>query len=160
MTQSNDLSQRVDRTEGQIVDLQLTANLILQAISKNSEDIAVLIEVSRRNTDGIAALQEGRQAIAKNSEDIAVLIEVSRRNSEGIAALQDGTAALQMSQLRTEAALQVFQQHTDASIERLNASIERIDASIERIDASIERLTANDERTEQLLEYLIRRDRG
>ncbi len=143
MTQPNDLSQRVDRTEGQIVDLQLTANLILQAIGKNSEDIAVLIEVSRRN-------------------------------SEGIAALRDGTAALQMSQLRTEAALQVFQQHTDASIERIDASIERIDASIERIDASIkridasierltandERLTANDERTEQLLEYLIRRDQG
>ena len=136
MTQSNDLSQRVDRTEGQIVDLQLTANLILQAIGKNSEDIAVLIEVSRRN-------------------------------SEGIAALRDGTAALQIAQLRTEAGLQVFQQHTDASIERIDASIERIDASIERIDASIERLTANDERltasnerTEQLLEYLIRRDRG
>ena len=122
MTQSNDLSQRVDRTEGQIVDLQLTANLILQAIGKNSEDIAVLIEVSRRNT-------------------------------EGIAALRDGTAALQVSQLRTEAALQVFQQHTDASIER-------IDASIERLTANDERLTANDERTEQLLEYLIRQKRG
>ncbi|GEM_PF-822044 len=136
MTQSNDLSQRVDRTEGQIVDLQLTANLILQAVGKNSEDIAVLIEVSRRN-------------------------------SEGIAALRDGTAALQMAQLRTEAALQVFQQHTDAAIERLDASIGRIDASIGRIDASIgrtdaaiERLTASDERTEQLLDYLIRRDRG
>ena len=129
MTQSNDLSQRVDRTEGQIVDLQLTANLILQAIGKNSEDIAVLIEVSRRNT-------------------------------EGIAALRDGTAALQVSQLRTEAALQVFQQHTDASIERIDASIERIDASIERLTANDERLTANDERTEQLLEYLIRQKRG
>ena len=129
MTQSNDLSQRVDRTEDQIVDLQLTANLILQAIGKNSEDIAVLIEVSRRNT-------------------------------EGIAALRDGTAALQVSQLRTEAALQVFQQHTDASIERIDASIERINASIERLTANDERLTANDERTEQLLEYLIRQKRG
>ncbi|PSB21151.1 hypothetical protein C7B65_04215 [Phormidesmis priestleyi ULC007] len=129
MTQSNDLSQRVDRTESQIVDLQLTANLILQAIGKNSEDIAVLIEVSRRN-------------------------------SEGIAALRDGTAALQRSQLRTEAGLQVFQQHTDAAIERIDAAIERIDASIGRIDVSIERLTASDGRTEQLLEYLIRRDRG
>ena len=63
MTQSNDLSQRVDRTEGQIVDLQLTANLILQAIGKNSEDIAVLIEVSRRNSEGIAALQAGTAAL-------------------------------------------------------------------------------------------------
>ena len=108
MTEPDDLSQRVERTEGQIVDLQLAANLILQAISKNSEDIAGLIEVSRRNSEGIVALQ--------------------------------------MSQLRTEAALQVFQQHTDAAIERLAASDER--------------RTASDERTEQLLEYLIRRDRG
>jgi hypothetical protein len=108
MTQSNDLSGRVDRTQGQIVDLQMTANLILQAIDKNSTDIAVLIEVSRRNSEGISALQ--------------------------------------MSQLRTEAVLQVFQQHTDAAIERH--------------DALIERLTASNERTEQLLEYVIRRDRG
>lgn len=47
MTQSNELSQRVDQAEGQIVDLQLTANLILQAIYKNSTDIAQLIEVSK-----------------------------------------------------------------------------------------------------------------
>ena len=120
MTQSNDLSQRVDRTEGQIVDLQLTANLILQAIDKNSEDIAALLEISRRNS------------------------ELGRRNSEGIVALQEGTAALQMSQMRTDAALQVFQQHTDAAIERLTVSSER--------------LTASSERTDQLLEYLIRRD--
>jgi hypothetical protein len=122
MTQSNDLSQRVDRTEGQIVDLQMTANLILQAIDKNSQDIAVLIEVSRRNSDGIAALQ--------------------------------------LSQLRTEAVLQVFQQHTDAAIERQDAAIERHDATIERLDATIEQLRASNERTEQLLEYVIRRDRG
>lgn len=120
MTQSNDLSQRVDRTEGQIIDLQLTANLILQAIDKNSEDIAALLEISRRNS------------------------ELGRRNSEGIVALQEGTAALQMSQMRTDAALQVFQQHTDAAIERLTVSSER--------------LTASSERTDQLLEYLIRRD--
>jgi translation initiation factor 2B subunit (eIF-2B alpha/beta/delta family) len=122
MTQSNDLSQRVDRTEGQVVDLQMTANLILQTIEKNSADIAQLIEVSRRN-------------------------------SEGIAALREGTVALQLAQIRTEAALQVFQQHTDAAIERH-------DAAIERHDALIERLTASNERTEQLLEYVIRRDRG
>ena len=108
MTQSNDLSQRVDRTEGQIVDLQLTANLILQAIDKNSADIAALLEVSRSNS------------------------ELGRRNSEAI-------SALQLAQMRTEAALQVFQQHTDDAIERLTASNERI---------------------EQLLDYVIRRDRG
>lgn len=126
MTQSNDLSQRVDRTEGQIVDLQLTANLILQAIDKNSEDIAALLEISRRNSElgrrnseGIVALQEGTAALQ--------------------IALREGTAALQMSQMRTDAALQVFQQHTDAAIERL---------------------TVSSERTDQLLEYLIRRDQG
>jgi methyl-accepting chemotaxis protein len=75
MTQSNDLSQRVDRTEGQIVDLQMTANLILQAIDKNSQDIAVLIEVSRRNSEGISALFEltrrNSEAISRHSESIA-----------------------------------------------------------------------------------------
>jgi hypothetical protein len=136
MTQSNDLSQRVTVAEGQIVDLQLTANLILQTIEKNSADIAQLIEVSRHT------------------------LEVSRRNSENI-------SVLQLAQIRTEAALQVFQQHTDAVIERHDASIIRHDALIERHDASIirhdaliERLTASNERTEQLLEYVIRRDRG
>jgi hypothetical protein len=93
------------------------------------------------------------QAIDKNSADIAVLIEVSRRNSEGISALRDGTVALQLSQLRTEAALQVFQQHTDAAIQDIRASITALAASNER-------LTASSERTEELLEYLIRRDRG
>jgi chromosome segregation ATPase len=136
MTQSNDLSQRVDRTEGQIVDLQMTANLILQAIDKNSTDIAALLEVSRRNS------------------------ELGRLNSEEISALREGTVALQLSQLRTEAALQVFQQHTDAAIERHDAAIERHDATIERLDATIEQLRASNERTEQLLEYVIRRDRG
>ncbi len=79
------------------------------------------------------------QATEKNSADIAALIEASRHNSEGISALREATAALQVSQLRTEAALQVFQQHTDEAIERLTASNERLEA---------------------LLEYLIRRDQG
>jgi hypothetical protein len=100
MTQSNELSQRIEQAEGQIVDLQMTANLILQAINKNSSDIAVLIEVSRHNSDNMSALQ--------------------------------------LAQMRTEAALQVFQQHTDEAIERL---------------------TTNSERIEQLLAYLIRQNR-
>jgi hypothetical protein len=115
MTQSNDLSQRVNVAEGQIVDLQLTANLILQTTEKNSADIAVLIEVSRRN-------------------------------SEAISALRDGTAALQLAQIRTEASLQVFQQHTDEAIQDIRASVVT--------------LTASNERMDQLLEYVIRRDRG
>jgi hypothetical protein len=41
--------------------------------------------------------------------------------------------------MRTEAALQVFQQHTDEAIARM---------------------TATDERLERLLEYMIRRDQG
>lgn len=79
MTQSNDLSQRVDRTEGQIVDLQLTANLILQAIDKNSTDIAQLVEVSRRNSEGVSALLEvsrhHSEAISQNSRSISTLEE-------------------------------------------------------------------------------------
>lgn len=115
MTQSNDLSQRVDRTEGQIIDLQMTASLILQAIDKNSEDITALLEVTRRN-------------------------------SEAIVSLREGTTALQLAQMRTEAALQVFQQHTDEAIQDIRTSIAT--------------LTASNERMDQLLEYVIRRDQG
>jgi hypothetical protein len=64
MTQSNDLPARVSRTEDNIIDLRLAVSATLQAIDKNSADIAELIEVSRYN------------------------LEVSRRNSEAIAALQ------------------------------------------------------------------------
>jgi hypothetical protein len=129
MTQANDLPSRMNRAEDNVIDLKLAVSTTLQAIDKNSEDIAQLIEVSRYT------------------------LEVSRRNSEAIVSLREGTAALQLAQIRTEAALQVFQQHTDAAIERH-------DAAIERHDALIERLTASNERTEQLLEYVIRRDRG
>jgi len=107
MTQSNDLSQRVDRTEGQSVDLQLTANLILQAIDKNSEDIAVLIEVSRRNSEGILALREGTAAL-----------QMSQMRTD---------AALQVFQQHTDAAIE----RLTASSERLTASSERTDQLLE-----------------------------
>ena len=133
MTQSNDLPSRMNRAEDNIIDLRLAVSATLQAIDKNSEDIAALLEISRRNSElgrrnseGIVALQEGTAALQ--------------------IALREGTAALQMSQMRADAALQVFQQHTDAAIERLTVSSER--------------LTASSERTDQLLEYLIRRDQG
>lgn len=99
MTQSNDLSQRVDRTEGQIVDLQLTANLILQAIDKNSADITQLVEVSRRNSEGVSAL-----------------LEVSRRNSEAISQSSQSISTL-------EEAIQDIRD-SNASI---NATVERMD---------------------------------
>jgi alpha-D-ribose 1-methylphosphonate 5-triphosphate synthase subunit PhnI len=108
MTQSNDLSQRIDRNDGQIVDLQLAANLLLQAIDKNSADIAQLLEVTRRNSENIAALQ--------------------------------------LAQMRNEAGLQVFREHTDDAIQDIRASIAA--------------LTASNERMDRLMEYIIRRDRG
>jgi DNA-binding FadR family transcriptional regulator len=64
MTQSNDLPTRVSRAEDNIIDLRLAASAMLQAIEKNSADIAELIEVSRYN------------------------LEVSRRNSEAISVLE------------------------------------------------------------------------
>jgi DNA-binding FadR family transcriptional regulator len=57
MTQSNDLPTRVSRAEDNIIDLRVAVSATLQAIDKNSADIAALIEVSRRNSEGIAALQ-------------------------------------------------------------------------------------------------------
>ena len=64
MTQSNDLPSRMNRAEDNIIDLRLAASATLQAIDKNSEDIAQLIEVSRYT------------------------LEVSRRNSEASTVLQ------------------------------------------------------------------------
>ena len=64
MTQSNDLPSRMNRAEDNIIDLRLAVSATLQAIDKNSEDIAQLIEVSRYT------------------------LEVSRRNSEAITVLQ------------------------------------------------------------------------
>jgi hypothetical protein len=107
MTQSNDLPAWMNRAEDNIIDLRLAVSAMLQAIDKNSADIAALIEVSRRNGEGILVLRETT------------------------ADLREATAALQVSQLRTEAALQVFQQHTDAAIERLTASNERMERLFE-----------------------------
>jgi methyl-accepting chemotaxis protein len=91
MTQSNDLSQRIDRTEGQIVDLQLAANLVLQAIDKNSADIADLLEVSRRNSEAISGLLEiSRQ----NSEANRQNSEANRQNSEAISRHNESIASI------------------------------------------------------------------
>jgi len=120
MTQSNDLPSRMNRAEDNIIDLRLAAGALLQATEKNSADIAALIEVTRRNNEGIVNLREGM-------------------------------IALQLSQLRTEAALQVFQQHTDEAIAHLTTSEQRTNAVMER-------LTASEERMEQLMESWIRRD--
>ena len=75
MTQSNDLTERVDRTEGQIIDLQMTANLILQAINNNSTDIAALLEVSRRNSE---LGRRNSEAISRHEEAILTLNEAIR----------------------------------------------------------------------------------
>ncbi len=130
MTQSNDFSQRVDRTEGQIVDLQLTANRILQAIDKNSEDIAVLIEVSRRNSEGILALREGTAAL-----------QMSQMRTD---------AALQVFQQHTDAAIErltASNERLTASSERLTASNERLTASSERTDQLLDYLIRRDQRS-------------
>jgi DNA-binding FadR family transcriptional regulator len=101
MTQSNDLSQRVDRNEGQIVDLQMTANLILQAIDKNSTDIAQLIEVSRRNSEGISAL-----------------LEVSRQNSESISTMEEAIQDIRNSNASINASIERMDRLFDYLIRR------------------------------------------
>jgi uncharacterized protein (DUF2344 family) len=73
MTQSDNLPDRVSRAEDNIIDLRLAASVMLQAIDKNSANIAQLIELSRYN------------------------LEVSRRNSESIATL--GAAIERMDRL-------------------------------------------------------------
>jgi hypothetical protein len=83
MTQSNDLSQRVYVAEGQIVDLQMTANLILQAINKNTTDIAALLEVSRRNSESISTINEAIRSIQASTERTERLLDyLIRRDQE------------------------------------------------------------------------------
>jgi hypothetical protein len=74
MTQSNDLPARMNRAEDNIIDLRLAASAMLQAIDKNSADIAQLIELSRYN------LEVSR----RNSESIATLDAVIRSNQAAI----------------------------------------------------------------------------
>jgi len=78
MTQSNDLPSRMNRAEDNIIDLRLAVSATLQAIDKNSEDIAQLIEVSRYT------------------------LEVSRRNSEGISTINDAIRSIQASTERMD----------------------------------------------------------
>jgi hypothetical protein len=91
MAESNDTSQRVDRVEGQVVDLQLAANLTLQAIDKNSADIADLLEVTRRNSEAIAALlqisRQNNEADARHDEIISRHDEMISRHNQTIASL-------------------------------------------------------------------------
>jgi hypothetical protein len=58
MTQANDLPSRLNRAEANIIDLRLAASALLQAIDKNSTDIADLIEVTRGNSEAIACNSE------------------------------------------------------------------------------------------------------
>ena len=57
MTQANDLPVRMDHAEDSIIDLRLAASALLQATDKNSEDIAGLIELSRRSIESMAELR-------------------------------------------------------------------------------------------------------
>jgi uncharacterized coiled-coil protein SlyX len=82
MTQFNDLPSRMNRSEDNIIDLRLAVSATLQAIDKNSEDIAQLIEVSRytleisrRNSEVISRHDE---AISRHDETIATMNEAIR----------------------------------------------------------------------------------
>jgi hypothetical protein len=77
MTQSNDLPNWMDRAESNIIDLKLAVSATLQAIDKNSADIAQLIEVSRNGLEmSRSALEASRNALeisCQHSKSIATL---------------------------------------------------------------------------------------
>lgn len=78
MTQANDLPSRMNRAEDNIIDLRLATSALLQAIDKNSADIAQLIEVSRRNAE----------LCRQNSETIAVLQASQLSTDEAVRSIQ------------------------------------------------------------------------
>jgi len=89
MTQSNDLPIRVSRAEDNIIDLRLAASAMLQAIDKNSADIAALIEVSRRNSDAITTLQSSQLRTDEAIQDIRQAIQDIRQTMQEIQATND-----------------------------------------------------------------------
>jgi uncharacterized coiled-coil protein SlyX len=90
MNQSNDLPSRMNRAEDNIIDLRLAVSATLQAIDKNSEDIAQLIEVSRytlevsrRNSEGISTINEAIRSIQASTERMDRLLDyLIRRDQE------------------------------------------------------------------------------
>jgi DNA-binding FadR family transcriptional regulator len=89
MTQSNDLPARVSRAEDNIIDLRLAASAMLQAIDKNSADIAALIEVSRRNSESITVLQASQLRTDEAIHDIREAIQEIRATNERMDRLFD-----------------------------------------------------------------------
>jgi prefoldin subunit 5 len=80
---------RVSRAEDNIIDLRLAASAMLQAIDKNSADIAALIEVSRRNSDAIATLQSSQLRTDEAIQDIRQAIQDIRQTMQEIQATND-----------------------------------------------------------------------
>jgi hypothetical protein len=96
MTQSNDLPIRVSRAEDNIIDLRLAASAMLQAIDKNSAEIAELIEisrytleVSRRNSEAIATLQSSQLRTDEAIQDIRQAIQEIRATNDRMDRLFD-----------------------------------------------------------------------
>jgi uncharacterized coiled-coil protein SlyX len=89
MTQSNDLPIRVSRAEDNIIDLRLAASAMLQAIDKNSANIAALIEVSRRNSDAITTLQSSQLRTDEAIQDIRQAIQEIRATNDRMDRLFD-----------------------------------------------------------------------
>ncbi len=99
MTQSNDLPLRVNRAEDNIIDLRLAASALLQATEKNSDDIAQLIEVSRRslelnrqNSDAIAILQSSQLQTNEAIQSIRAAVERLERLSDYLIRRDGGEA--------------------------------------------------------------------
>ncbi|MCU0570854.1 MAG: hypothetical protein MUF49_30330 [Oculatellaceae cyanobacterium Prado106] len=101
MTQSNDLPSRMSRAEDSILDLRLAVSATLQAIDKNSADIAQLIEVSRRNSEGIAAL-----------------LEISRRHDERIAGIEGAVQDIRNTNTSINAAIEHMDRLLDYLLRR------------------------------------------
>lgn len=117
MTQANDLPPALNPIGEDISNLKPLTGALLNAIEKNAQGIAALIEISRQH---IEIEQQNSQIGRGNSEAISGLLEV-------MGGMRDVTASLHASQ------------------KEMHESIRSIQAAIERMDRLFDYLIQRDQ---------------
>jgi hypothetical protein len=97
MTQSNDLPSRMNRAEDAIIDLRLATSNLIEAVNKNSSDIAILAEAMRRNSEETRRNSENVSTMQQSFEIVLAEMREDRRRSD-----ERFTQLLQAIQLRPE----------------------------------------------------------
>ncbi len=150
MTQSSDpnrdLNARVDRLENDNSDLKLAVSAMIEAVNKNSTDIAILIESTRR-------LQVESQQHAERFEIILADMREDRKRADEDRkrADEDRKRTAEQFEANRKLADERFEAERRKSDERFEAERRKSD---ERFEAERQH---SDQRFEQLLQEIQRR---